>query len=314
MASRGQSRSLCSYNCSTLSFPKVSHSSFIRVIQSVKPKSFFRYYYPRSPAPNGCFLFLSQYLWFCRGYTWHRGFTVNNLPVQVPNQTKVRIFAGLGLNSTSGTGGNCPTVALWDGSGGFIGSSGPVVDSIGSGDFVDLDVQPPSATNDRATEYMAVAAAGSDDICIASIALTMPSGDNLVMYGDVPSQCGAPWYHSNEILGNLDFKPRCVWITNTVSKTRPYQGFGIHLPDFVFTEARLAQYNLHDGSMCHAQPRFSMYTQIGMIDSIPVFDPPINTNPGNLTDPDPGAVSTAPMTPADPITGLTNRQTHTQWH
>jgi hypothetical protein len=232
------------------------------------------------------------------------GFTENNLPVQVPNQTKVRIFAGLGLNSTSGTGGNCPTVALWDGSGGFIGSSGPVVDSIGSGDFVDLDVQPTSATNDRATEYMAVAAAGSDDICIASIALTMPSGDNLVMYGDVPSQCGAPWYHSNEILGNLDFKPRCVWITNTVSKTRPYQGFGIHLPDFVFTEARLAQYNLHDGSMCHAQPRFSMYTQIGITDSIPVFDPPINTNPSNLTDPDPGAVSTAPMTPADPITGL----------
>ena len=229
-------------------------------------------------------------------------FVQSNLPLHDPDQTKVRIFAGLGLSST-GTAGNVPTVALWDALGGFIGSSGPVIDTVSGGSFVDLSVQPTSANDDRSTEYLAVAAAGSDDICIASIALTMPNGDNLAMYGDVPSQCGAPWYHSNEILGNNNFKPRCVWITNTVSKTRPYEGFGIHLPDFAFTDARQAQYNSHDGSMCHAQPRFSMYTNIGITDSIPVFSPPLDYA-DNQTDVNPGSVSTAPMIPADSITGL----------
>jgi hypothetical protein len=174
---------------------------------------------------------------FASGVLGIVGFAQSNLPVRVPNQTTVRVFAGLGLNSSTGTGGSLPTVASWDGIGNFIGSSGPVIDSLGRGDFVDLEVQPASANDDRSTEYMAVAAAGSNDICIASIALTMPNGDNLVMYGDVLSQCEAPWYHSNEILGNNNFKPRCVWITDTVSKTRPYQGFGIHLPDFPFTDA-----------------------------------------------------------------------------
>lgn len=106
------------------------------------------------------------------------------------------------------------------------------------------------------------------------------------------------------ILGKLDLKPRCVWITNKVSKRHPYQGFGIHLPHFVLTDARLAQYSLHDGFIGHAQPRFRMYTKINMTDSIPVFDPPLNPVPGNLTDPNPRAVATASMKLADRITGL----------
>lgn len=230
-------------------------------------------------------------------------FLQSNLPVYVPNQTKVRVFAGLGTTASTGTGGSVPAVALWDGVGGFIGSSGIEDDYIPDGSFVDLTVQPPSADDERSTEYMAVAATGQDDLCIASIALAMPDGDSLAMYGDIPSQCGAPWYHSNMILGNTDFKPRCVWITNTVSKTRPYQGFGIHLPDFLSSPQRTAQYDSHDGSMCHAQPRFSMYTKIGVGDSIPVFSPPLGSNP-DLTDISPDTVSTAPMKPAGQITGL----------
>jgi len=200
MASRGQSRSLCSYNCSTLSFPKVSHSSFIRVIQSVKHKSFFRYYYPHSPPPQWllpCPFLISLVLprVHCKATSLFK--------FQI--KWKSESLLGLAWTQPPELVVIALPFALWDRSGGFIGSTGPVVDSIGSGDFVDLNVQPASGTDDRATEYMAVAAVGSDDICIASIALTMPSGDNLVMYGDVPSQCGAPWYHSSEI-------PRQPWL------------------------------------------------------------------------------------------------------
>jgi hypothetical protein len=106
------------------------------------------------------------------------------------------------------------------------------------------------------------------------------------------------------ILGKLDLKPRCVWIANKVSKTPPYQGFGTHLQHFVLTDARLAQYSLHDGLIDHAQPRFSIYTKINMTDSIPVFDPPLNPVPGNLTDPNSEAVATASIKLADRITGL----------
>jgi hypothetical protein len=111
-------------------------------------------------------LSILDFFGFASGALGVVGFAQSNLPVHVPNQTKVRVFAGLGLNSSTGTGGNLPTVALWDGIGSFIGYMGAIIDSLGNGDFVDLTVQPTSANDDRSTEYMAVAAAGSDDIAM----------------------------------------------------------------------------------------------------------------------------------------------------
>lgn len=67
-------------------------------------------------------------------------FTQSHLPVYVPNQTKVRIFAGFGTTASAGTGGSVPAVALWDGVGGLIGSSGIENDYIPDGSFVDLTV------------------------------------------------------------------------------------------------------------------------------------------------------------------------------
>jgi len=46
-----------------------------------------------------------------------------------------------------------------------------------------------------------------------------------------------------------------------------------------------------------------MYTKIGVGDSIPVFSPPLGSNP-DLTDISPDTVSSAPMEPAGQITGL----------
>jgi hypothetical protein len=69
----------------------------------------------------------------------------SSLPVYVPSQTKVRIFAGLGSTVSTGTNGNVLAVALWVGVGGFIGSLGIKEGYTPDGGFVDLAVQPPSA-------------------------------------------------------------------------------------------------------------------------------------------------------------------------
>jgi hypothetical protein len=213
----------------------------------------------------------------------------------------VRIYSGLGASSATGTGGDAPTVALWDAVGTFLGSSGETDQVVGDGKHIDMPIKTTSTVS---AEYMAVAAYRSDDICIASISLTMPDGDSLAMFGDVPSVCGAPWYLSNGILGENGYKPRCVWITSEPTKNHPYQGFGIHLADFIPTDEREAQYNSNRASMCHAQSRFSMYTKITEGDTIPVFYPPLIQVPVNLTDNNPDAVPTAPMVQAKPITGL----------
>ena len=228
------------------------------------------------------------------------GFLQSNLPPAGP-EIAVRIYAGQGLSSATGTGGDAPSVALWDEIGDFLGSSGETDQVIKAGEFIDMSI---SATSEVSAEYMAVASYRSDDICIASIALTMPNGDSLAMFGDVPSMCGAPWYLSNEILGGAGFKPRCVWITSEPTKQHPYQGFGIHLTDFTPTDERSAQYNSNRASMCHAQPRFSMYTGIAEGDTIPIFFPPLVLESETLVDVHPDNVPTAPMVQAKPITGL----------
>ena len=213
----------------------------------------------------------------------------------------VRIYSGLGASSATGTGGDAPTVALWNSIGDFLGSSGETDQVVGNGNYLDMPVKTTSQT---LAEYMAVASYRSDDVCIASIAVTMPNGYSFAMFGDVPSACGAPWYHSNKILGQNNYKPRCVWITSEPTKDHPYQGFGIHLPDFVATDERSAQYDSNRASMCHAQPRFSMYTKIDEGDTIPIFFPPLLQEFKTLVDSHPDKVPTAPMVQAKPITGL----------
>jgi hypothetical protein len=63
----------------------------------------------------------------------------------------------------------------------------------------------------------------------------------------------------------------------------------VMVADFLFNDARQAQYNAHDGSLCHAQPRFSMYSNIDIGNRIPVFFPPLQSDPITGADADPGA-------------------------
>ena len=206
---------------------------------------------------------------------------------QPADQTRVRMWAGLGLTVDTDEGGNIPTVNLWDGGGQFIGTSAATIGTIGAGEFHDYIIDPFFAGNNRPAEYMSVAAIESDDLCIAAISVTTPDSDQFVLVGDLPAYCGAQWYASNIVMGPHSYRPRCVWVTSQVSPTRKHQGFGVHLTDFAMNDPISNQYRSNRASCCHSTARFSMFTSIGPKDSIPFFSPPLQSA-ADGSDLDPG--------------------------
>ena len=104
---------------------------------------------------------------------------------------QVRVWAGLGFGAARDQGGNIPIVNLWDGLGQFIGASAVKIGEIGAGQFHDYIVDPFSAGNNRAAEYLSVSAIGSNDLCIAALSVTTPDSEQSVMLGDLPAYCGA---------------------------------------------------------------------------------------------------------------------------
>ena len=169
-------------------------------------------------------------------------------------QITVRVYAGLSDSMTVSTGGNFPGVALWDAYGGLIGFEDGTSSKIGDGASGDIQV----SSDGRSAEYIAVSNGGDDGLCISSLAITMSNGDQLGWFGDVGMACGAPWYHSNAILGNANYRPACVWIDRDGSNGHPYQGMSIHLPDFLSTNGLSQQYQDKINTMCKSVPRFTM--------------------------------------------------------
>ena len=88
-------------------------------------------------------------------------------------------------------------------------------------------------------------------------------------------------------------QPRCFWVTNQISSTRKYQGFGVHLTDFVADQPISKQYKSNRASCCHSTARFSMFRNIGSKDSIPFYSPPLQFT-ANGTDLNPDGIPTAP--------------------
>ncbi|KAL9582773.1 MAG: hypothetical protein Q9212_003106 [Teloschistes hypoglaucus] len=132
---------------------------------------------------------------------------------------------------------------------------------------------------------------GDDALCIAYITLTQPDGTSKAWYGDTAKECGADWYHPLLKTGKDDYQPSCFWIDRDSSNGLRFQGLGLHLNDFAATHERAAQFNDNKDLMCNAAPRFRMYEKMEDKDYIPFFNPPLDLEPGNLTDADPGAVS-----------------------
>ncbi len=114
--------------------------------------------------------------------------------------TSVRIAAGLSMpgEGSASTGGNTPSIALFDEDGNRIGfKSGTRQGKINDGNYKDIIVDPIDSSNNRAPSYMSVSGGGEDSICIAYIYVTPPSKEFWGFFGDVAKECGGSWYHSN---------------------------------------------------------------------------------------------------------------------
>ena len=62
------------------------------------------------------------------------------------------------------------------------------------------------------------------------------------------------------------------------SNSLHFQGFGVHLTDFVNSDALSRQYDTNTASMSQSGPRFRMYEQLNTEDSILVFKSPLEYN------------------------------------
>ncbi|KAH1300677.1 hypothetical protein KXX17_004974 [Aspergillus fumigatus] len=181
------------------------------------------------------------------------------------SSTVVRVAAGLSLprdGDYARTGGNTPSIALFDESGERIGfKSGARHGKIGDGKFKDIVVEPINKDNSRAPAYLSVPSSGNDALCIADIYITPPSKEFWAFFGDVPKECGVAWYRSNLPVQRQNgdpFKPRCFWIdspdTGKTTSSFP-QGAGIHLTDFTANQGRVQQYQISCDTMCASAPR-----------------------------------------------------------
>ncbi|EAW15008.1 uncharacterized protein ACLA_004220 [Aspergillus clavatus NRRL 1] len=238
----------------------------------------------------------------------------NVFPDSHESATSVRVAAGLsmpGEHDTPSTGGNMPGIALFDEDGGRIGfKSGTRSGSIGDGDYKDILVDPINTSNNRPPTYISISGGGQNPLCIAYIYVTPPSKEFWGFFGDIPKRCGAPWYHSNLPVQATDgtaFKPSCFWIASpdpvTGKTTNNYpQGAGIHLIDFAPSDGLVQQFEEHHDTMCDSAPRFKMYPSLTEMNCIPIFNPPLESNPDG-TDKNLAALKTAGQVMCEPGPG-----------
>lgn len=220
------------------------------------------------------------------------------IPEKDEHEPVVRVSAGLSWNEADTLSGNNPGVALYDVMGRKIGGVNGNKDSIKDGGFIDIKVPFDEGVGNKPAEYVQINDGGDDALCIAYVILTNPDGTQKAWYGDVAKACGADWYHSvlktNSQKGSpdstADYAPSCIWIDRNQSKGLRFQGFGLHIWDFVGTEERAKQFSDSKDLMCDSAPRFRMYEKMNSGDQIPYYDPPLDLAPDTLVDEDPTAV------------------------
>ncbi|EFW19168.1 conserved hypothetical protein [Coccidioides posadasii str. Silveira] len=161
-------------------------------------------------------------------------------PAPYKANTIVRVASGLSQphkHDKASTGGDMPSIALFDGNGERIGfKSGSRHGKIPDGRYEDISITPIDRKNNRPAEY------------ILSV-------------------------------GDLAHKPKCFWIDGPDDDGKTTynfpQGIGIHLIDFIGSEALYAQYADHPDSMCKSAPRLKMYKKLNELQCLPVFNPPL---------------------------------------
>ncbi|KAL9078468.1 MAG: hypothetical protein Q9157_002621 [Trypethelium eluteriae] len=202
------------------------------------------------------------------------------------------IRVGVGLEPTGDPafymGGDVPGVATWDETGEGLGwSQGyglPAIkkpSKVKAGNYRDIQVRHNSRNNGSPT-YLAISANGNDAICVSFVAITEPSGLSRGWTGDIGAHCGGNWFYSAQIVGEGNYRPRCVWIAkgrNSIGTEA--RAFGVHLPDFSGDQPGLSeQFSKDDTTMCGSQPRFSFYSEFEPgTHFLPVFKPALKYQP-----------------------------------
>ena len=126
--------------------------------------------------------------------------------------------------------------------------------------------------------YIAVTNGGDDAICVAAVGVTFPNGQQSAFLTNLAVGCGADWYPSLPVLPESNVNASCIWIDRDGSNGLRFQGFGVHLTDFVNSQALSQQYVKNPNSLCESGPRLRMYKQLKTEDSILVFNPPLEYN------------------------------------
>ncbi|KAH7397368.1 hypothetical protein BKA66DRAFT_566479 [Pyrenochaeta sp. MPI-SDFR-AT-0127] len=143
-------------------------------------------------------------------------------------------------------------------------------------------------------EYITVAAAGIDAICISAIAVTFPASSDT--YAFLPGEVAAICRNHNEKLEyywsesetSVQFRnpdtgttqmarPKCLWIDRPDNKgvraTR-YQGFQVHLPDFKRDNSTFSLWQQNPYHMCDSLARFGPYDALTVMTCPQIFSPP----------------------------------------
>lgn len=220
-------------------------------------------------------------------------------PQTPPDQTTiVQITLGTGDLSSS-LSGNVPGVSLWDVEGQSIGGAFGTNSIEPQGNTISIPVVADPIVGNVAAQYIAVTNGGNDAICIAAVGVTFPTGQQTAFMTNIGVNCNADWYPSLPVIPASNLRSSCIWIDRDGSNGLRFQGFGVHLTDFVDSDALSKQYQLNNASMCQSGPRFRMYEQLKTEESILVFKPPLQykedgsdadlskviNNPGVLGDP-----------------------------
>ena len=227
--------------------------------------------------------------------------TISFLQQKVPSwrESLSNVRVGIGLEdkliwdpSREYPGGNVPGVATWDEAGTGLGwSSGysfPAVRTnkppvIKEGGYRDIQLRHNNRNNGVPT-YLAIAASGSNSICVSYLVVTDISGKSRSWIGDIGAACGTYWFYSHQMVGTTsNYKPRCVWLTKwpehlqdlDIREAKFPAGMGIHMSDFSGElPGLLEQYKRNPKTMCGSQPRFSFYRRFEIgLNWLPVFKP-----------------------------------------
>jgi hypothetical protein len=241
-------------------------------------------------------------------------FTMISLAPMVPEwlrgnpqpQTKINVMVGLPPLSPKqqaekdhiykqlSYGGCAPEISLFNANGDRVGhyrnwNCDKVIDQNSP---TDLWADYLKKGNTEKAEYITVAAAGTDAICISAVAVTYPTSSDTYAFlpGEVAAVCNNYksefdyyWSESettvqfrSESGKTQDGRPKCMWIDQADSdgnKATHYEGFQVHLPDFKLDNSTFKTWQDDPSNMCDSLARFGSYDRLNPIMCPEIFSP-----------------------------------------